>query len=73
MRWLLGLRTRSTHARGPIGGELGKPSETSVALEYDTKTGQLEVVRTPMDPSARVGKFALGTYPLLCPYEIGAS
>jgi tetratricopeptide (TPR) repeat protein len=72
-RWLLGVRLHASQQTGPIDGPLAPAREASVALKIEPKTGELEVVRTEHEPSARLGEFALGSYPLLCPIEIGAS
>jgi hypothetical protein len=65
-RWWLGLRTMS-ESSGPT------PTQTSVSLTWSPDTGEFELLRTEHSPSATLGKFALGTYPLLCPSEIDGS
>ena len=42
-------------------------------MKWLPKTGDFEVLRTEHSPSAVVGKFVLGAYPLLCPSEIDGS
>jgi hypothetical protein len=73
-RWWLGLRTASTHseqlASGPSEATI---TQTSVALTWTRETGEFELLRTEHPPSAKLGKFALGTYPILCPSEIDGS
>jgi hypothetical protein len=76
-RWWLGLRTASSHSERLVG-ERGQPpattsTQTSVALTWSPATGELELLRTEHPPSAMLGKFALGTYPILCPSEIDGS
>jgi hypothetical protein len=73
-RWWLGVRTGSSLSEQPMG-ESAEPkrTQTSVSLSWMPKTGEFELLRTEHSPSATLGKFALGTYPLLCPSEIDGS
>jgi tetratricopeptide (TPR) repeat protein len=73
-RWWLGLRTASSHHEQPVG-DSSEPTtvETSVALTWMPESGELELLRTKHPPSATLGKFALGTGPILCPGEIDGS
>lgn len=73
-RWWLGLRTASSHSERLVSDSSEpKPTQTSVALTWMPKSGEFELLRTEHAPSATLGKFALGTYRVLCPSEIDGS
>jgi hypothetical protein len=73
-RWWLGLRTASSHSERLVSDSSEPvPTQTSVALTWMPKTGEFELLRTEHSPSAPLGKFALGTYRVLCPSEIDGS
>jgi hypothetical protein len=72
-RWWLGLRTASSHSERPVSGSEATTSQTSVAVTWIPKTGEFELLRTEHSPSSKLGRFALGSYPVLCPSEIDGS
>jgi tetratricopeptide (TPR) repeat protein len=68
-RWLIGLTRASTYSYGEIGGEDPEPRVRSIELEWLTKTGEIELRAGEHEPSAPIGRFALGGHPQLCPAE----
>lgn len=73
-RWWLGLRTASSRSARQLGDDHdGTPTQTSVEVKWEPKLGNFELLRTEHSPSATLGKFPLGSYPLLCPSEIDGS
>jgi tetratricopeptide (TPR) repeat protein len=73
-RWWLGLRTASTRSE-QLASDPSEATTTqsSVGVTWIRETGELELLRTEHAPSTALGKFALGTYPILCPSEIDGS
>jgi hypothetical protein len=73
-RWWLGLRTASRHSERLVSDDSDATvTETSVAVTWIPKTGEFELLRTEHSPSTKLGRFPLGSYPVLCPSEIDGS
>lgn len=71
-RWLLALRTHAQRSSTPLSGGETTEQARDVAVAWNEQAGTFTVNRTDHEPTARLGEFGLGSYPLLCPAELDA-